>query len=375
MAKPRSRVELNHVSAGTIALIIQSFLFRKHKGKHSGSAAQIAKEVLQQNSRAGFLAAGSGHFRLAMWTMDTALALVGGMKAIDRSSWCSWVRLMIRESAKNESVATCFTTQDSFEIPFMRVDNLPALIYMCEKLELIEENKESLQKFLQKYEFSYLETGLIDASKAGDWMDTIHRRSSSWANLWVLKMFKVAEKNGLKITSTAIRKFQNLLESKCWLPSGGFRDYQGTDELGVDASVLALYLGLFPKKHDKIIARLERAKFTDFCPMRAATQDYLVTAPELVPYSTRRTAKNYHGTTTWIHLGAMYIIGLVNAGYLEKARKYYLQLARLIERYKTVPETLNESGRLYAHILTSELGLTMGAGLFLELDYKMQTYL
>ncbi|MEK7165976.1 MAG: hypothetical protein AAB874_04190 [Patescibacteria group bacterium] len=369
--KPETKV--NRIMVGTSALITIDKIL-PGKGVHVGSALDIAKQVLVNNSDNGVLRGGEGHYRLAMWPVDASLALKGSLTVISKEKWTHWIDLMIKMSRKIDLVPTTITKTEAHDVPWARVDNLPALVYMCDELELVDKYRADLNRLIRVYNFEYLQYGLIKMDTAGDWKDTIHRPSSAYANIFALKMLQIAEKHGLFSTITSAN-LEAQIEDKLWLPDGGYRDFPATNELGVDASVLDLYLNVIPKNHKAIIARLENEDIFEPFPLRTAVKDYNVTAPHLVPVLTKWTAHKYHSLTSWPHWGMMYAIALINNEMTDKAVVMYGKLSGMIEKFRTIPETINELGKLYSEFLTSEKGFTIGAGLFLELEQKIQPFI
>lgn len=360
------KISINRLTCLTAFKILKNRLLGNAYQKFNGNSYEIARQVLINNSKRGLLMSGEGHFGSAMWTTDLALALRGSLNFLGKEKWLEWANRMIDVSNNRGFVPTCFTESNSYDIPFRRADSLPTLVYMCDELDIAHTRRRELGKLLKNFERGMSEDGLVDTRSGGDWKDTIHRPSSCWVNLWVLKMLMIIEKIGIRNKMPA-RRLKSIIEESFWLKNGGFRDYLGTEELGIDASVLALYLGLFPEKHKLIIDRLEAENIHKPYPMQANLTDYYLSAPEIVPRLTQISAKNYHGTTIWPHLGIMYGVGLVKSGRLERAKKYKAKLAELIEYHQSVPEVINSKGRLYADIIPSELGFTMGAGLYMEL--------
>lgn len=364
---------LPHINLLTVSLaakIFQSRFFPRKNVRFSGGARDIAAQVLRTNSASGILVSGMGHFQTAMWTVDSALGLRGSKNILSRKLWSVWISRMINESAQKSFVPSCFTKNSSADAPWPRVDNLPALLFMADELHLVARYKPALTRLIAAYCQNYFQDDFIDTGRAGDWQDTIHRPSSAWAQLWGLCMLQIAEKHGLPTPIPASRFADKIIQAY-WLPAGGFKNHSGHTDLGFDGSILALYLGLYPAKHSAIIRRLQAVGISRPYPVPAAPGDYLDTTPHLVPPLTRLTARNYHGTTVWPHLGAMYAVGLAKNGLLKEARQIHTKLSGIINHFGNVPESLTPQGHAYSHILTCEWGLTMGAGLFLEANQLM----
>lgn len=326
---------------------------------------EIAKEVLKRNARK-VLHAGSGHFWF-MWVSDFAKALRGAEKVLSPSYLRGLIEYMIRESFRQGRVTSCYSHLHGFDMPYYRGDNLPWLFYAVAEYcrwvgdkRLLEENETALQWLLGEYERTHFKNGLIDPAITGDWMDTVLRPSSTYNNVCALEMLHIARHLGLKVKTDAKAFEARILEDR-WR-GDHFTDYDGCEDLSVDAGVLALYFQLFDSaKREAIIKNFEASALVEPMPIKVAPRDY---DKKLLPAISRLTPK-YH-SSVWIHLGLMYLNGLKKSGRTFSAHK--AKIEALIMKHGQMLEAIDERGEPYQTFFHgSEHGLSMAAGQYLEL--------
>lgn len=331
----------------------------------SEDPAEMCRLTFRRNAR-GVLWAGTGHFRF-MWVSDFGKALRGALKALDHAYLRGQILHMLKQSDREGRVTSCFTPSRGFDMPYYRGDNLPWLFHSVAEYAraasdraLVEEARPVLQRLLEEYERTHLVDGLVDPRITGDWMDTILRPSSTYNNLCVLHMLRLAPELGVAPKTDAGAFAERLLEDR-W-KGEQFVDYAGARTIGVDAGVLALYLELFDAPlRAKIAEGLERRGFAEPVPMRVSDGDYDV---ELMPFFTRLTPR-YH-SSVWLHLGLMYLNGLRRAGREVSGRRQRVEA--VFRRFGHVVEAVTPEGEPYSTFFHStEYGLTMAAGQYLEL--------
>ena len=326
---------------------------------------EIAKAVLRANARA-VLHAGAGHFWF-MWAGDFGKALRGARHALEPGYLRDRIAFMIRESRRQGRVTSCFNRFHGFDMPYYRADNLPWLVDSTAEYvrssgdrAFLEAHRDALAALLASYEREHLGAGLIARTMTGDWMDTILRPSSTWNNLCALHMLRRARELGLE-TATDPARFEALVLGARFR-GDHFTDYDGTDEPSVDAAVLALYLEMFDAPlRDAIAARLEASGLADPYPIQLAPRPH---DRRLMPLVSRLTPR-YH-SSTWLHVGLMYLNGLRRAGRDVSAAR--ARVEALIMRHGNLLEVVDRSGapyRTFAH--STEYGLSMAAGQYLEL--------
>ncbi len=326
---------------------------------------EIATQVIKANAKNVFYA-GTGHFRF-MWVSDFAKALAGSKKVLSPSYVRKMIDYMIKESYKRRHVTNCFTAKRGFDMPFYRADNLPWLIHAIKEYfdwtkdeKLLSGNRKELQWLIDSYESTHFKNDLISTSIRGDWMDTLIRPSSTYTNICALNMLKHIEKLGLKskIDSSSLEK--NILNSR-WRENY-FTDYSGTEKMGVDACVIALYFNLFNKNiRHAIIERLESSKITKNILIKVTNQYY---HKKLL--SSFLINVNYH-SSIWLHMGLMYLNGLKKNGIDISVHKD--RMDKLIMKFKNIVEVVDKLGKPYKTFFhSSEYGLSMGAGQYLEMS-------
>lgn len=327
--------------------------------------AEVAKEVLRRNAGV-VLAAGSGHFWF-MWPTDFGKAIRGALRVLPPAYLRGLIDYMIRESFRLGRVPSCFTARHGFDMPWYRGDNLPFLLHSLHEVvkwtgdsRVLDENRPALQWLLDEYERTHFEDGLVSREVTGDWMDTILRPSSTFNNLCALRMLNVADALGLSHKEDPGKFARRVLDAR-WR-GDHFTDYAGTEEPGVDAGVAALYFELFDRAtREALIRYFEASDMVKPFPIRVTKRDYDV---RLMPPLTRFSQK-YH-RSVWLHMGLMYINGLKRAGH--DVSRYKSELDDMIMKYRNVVEAFDEDGRPYQTLFhSSEVGLTMAAGQYLEL--------
>lgn len=325
---------------------------------------EIARAVLADNAR-DVMRAGAGHFHL-MWTADLGKAFEGALTALPREYLAAQVSRIVRASVKARRVPTCFSANDFHEIPWERSDNLPWLLHMVDRLDdaaFLDAHRRDLVRIYADWVERYVDarTGLIRRAATGDWMDTVPRPSSTYANLCALRAYEAAERIGIHDTPTYFEEAQRSLLGERW--SGrSFRDHgRAGDYLSADANVPALYFGFLPGwcRRD-IVDSIEASRLCDLVPMR--TREGAYDARELPLFS--KLVPSYH-STCWTHLGFMYVVGLQR-----EERPYSHHLARLegtVRAHGNFLETLDGVDTPHAtRFMATEYGFTMSAGLYLE---------
>lgn len=338
-------------------------LFGLPRAPESAPAA-IAAGALRRNARA-VLWAGEGHFRF-MWVADFGKALTGAWDVLGAVYLGGLIERMTLESARLGRVPSCFRAARGFDMPWHRGDGLPWLVFAHAELSLRrgrgpdEDQRRALQGLLDAYESEWLTDGLLSVRMRGDWVDTIRRPSSTYNNLCVLMMLRRAPELGLRARTDADAFAARLLEGR-WR-GDGFRDHARTDALSVDAAVVALYLGSYPR--DILAAAadgLEALKLDEPWPMKVAARAY---DPRTVPWLTR-LAPGYH-RAHWLHLGLLWLNGRRRLG--RDVARGRAAVEELILRHGVVPEAVEPDGSPYrSFFLSCERGLSMAAGQYLEL--------
>lgn len=325
----------------------------------------IAAQTLRANAHE-VLFAGTGHFHY-MWVSDFAKSLRGAQKALEPAYLRRQIEWMIAESKRLGRVPSCFSAEHGFDMPYYRGDNLPWLIYSIDQhvkwtgdTSLAEVHRDTLQVLIDDYEQAHMSGGLLATSVTGDWMDTILRPSSTYNNLCALRMTFDALALGLK-TRTEPGPFARRIIEDRWRKDH-FVDFAGTELFSVDAGVLALYLELFdPALREQIVKGLQISGLAQPYPIKVAPKDF---DRSLMPILTRLTPK-YH-SSTWLHLGLMYLNGLKKNG--RDVSEALKGIDELTLRYGQMVEAVDEKGELYKTFFhSSEYGLTMAAGQYLEL--------
>jgi len=329
--------------------------------------AEVAAEVVRRNA-GKVLIAGSGHFWF-MWVSDFGKALRGVQKVLPAPYLRGLIELMIVESVRKGRVTSCFNAWHGFDMPYARGDNLPWLIDAVAEHQrwtgdrtLMDAHRSGLQGLLDDYERTHFVDGLLDPAITGDWVDTILRPSSTYNNLCALHMVRAARALGLKTRTDPGALEGRILGDR--FRGDHLTDFSATEDWGVDAAVVALYLGLFDEGTRRALAdglESRRAELMEPCPIRASTKVY---DPGLMPPLTR-FSPHYH-SSVWLHLGLMHLNGLKRLGRNVSADK--ARLDAVIMRYRNVIEAVDREGRPYRTLFHScEHGLTMAAGQVLEL--------
>ncbi|MBI5624942.1 MAG: hypothetical protein HY924_14295 [Elusimicrobia bacterium] len=325
---------------------------------------ELAGEVLRRNARKVLLAA-SGHLRY-MWVTDFGKAFRGAEKVLPLTYLRDLLDYMVRESRRLGRAPSCFSRRRGFDAPYWRGDNLPWLVISMAEycrwtgMGLTKECALSLQWLLDDYCRRHFADGLIADSVTGDWMDTIMRPSSTYNNVCCLRMLSDAVFLGLDAPADPKTLEAELLRVR-WR-GDHFVDCSVGDEMGVDAGVYALYFGLFKKDlREALVKRIEREGLTRPSPMRAhqGRHDH-----RLMPPLTR-FSPDYHNAV-WPHLGLAYLNGLKRLGRDYAGHKAAVEA--VVMKHRNFVEVLDPEGGLYTtwgH--SSDYGLTMAAGLYLEL--------
>lgn len=362
--------------------LIGSHLQRKPE-LPGGTPIKIAEAAISGNMKDDEFWCGSTHFR-AMFPSDLAMAFEGTFNRERRKYWQNIITSMVKRSAEVKEVRSAFMGKYEVNNPLPRVDNLPSLLYLVGRLYDHIENEKDKQEFLDSvkpdlislirlYEEKYLDGSLVNTTQAVDWKDTIMRPSSSWANIWVLQMLVDAGKLDIPTLNKPEAFREQLLKSCFDEGKGYFIDHQetkNTKNIGIDACVLALYLGLFPENINQLINNLQQLKIFSPYLMRVAIEDY---PKEFEPILTAIISPRYH-SAIWPHLGMMYSVGLMKSGRYTEAEKHIKNMRELIMKYKNIPEVLQLDGTPYKAILPCEWSFTMGAGLYLEAEEMLKQH-
>lgn len=328
--------------------------------------SELAAAVLRGNARDVFRA-GHGHFHV-MWPTDFGKAFGGALHAVPHDYLGGLLARMTRTGARLGHVPTCFTPRGHYDLPWKRADNVPWLIHMVERLddaELVESIRGDLEKVYADWVAHHVDpaNGLMHHHVTGDWMDTVPRPSSTYNNLCAVRAYRAADALGIESAPTFATESERALIDTRW--SGDFlKDHagDGADYLSADANAFALYLEVLPESYRHRIAdAIESSGLCDPIPMRTRVGEF---ARHELPLLTR-FVPSYH-TTTWLHLGLIYMNGLKRIG-----RDYSRHLEvvdGVVRRHGNFLETLTGSGDpLHLGLMTTEYGFGMSAGQYLEL--------
>lgn len=332
-----------------------------------GTPKEIAKKIIQKNYSKflyfnGIIRAGFSHY-IYEWLVDTAKAFKGIIKskALPIEVLKLRVDTWIKESLKKGEVPTCFSHIRSFNMPFkFRADNLPWLIYAVDCLGEIKERAPQLKILLDNYLKKYFDFKrfLLKPETNKDWMDTILRPSSTYSNLCLLKALEIMSDYGYRDYADNLK--ESLLKNR-WT-GNYFIDYEGSgDWLSGDAAATALYFELFsPSIRNKIADALENSNLLNPIPLKLREGNY---SDFLGPVASAK----YH-SLIWPHMGCMALNGFKALG--RNYKNYLDAIENSIRKYGNFIEVFDEKGkpfRAFYFLHTSEWGLTMFAGQYLEL--------
>lgn len=422
--------------------------------RYQGNPTEIAVQVLHDNKREfGGIQAGLHNFHNDVWNVDTgkgwngllvlAAGEIGANPPFPRSGkitvddLVSEIKTFVDLSLQNpkKHVYTGFTgrkngTLEGMDIPYERVDNLPVLIYKIDVLQkaLMQQGRdifqeipflrESIGLFVTQYirDFTYgsEKKYLVNMRNEGDWVDSIPRASSSWANIWQLSMLKTLEawEKDPKIGKIAEKPddftfsiFKETILQECMpkpKPENGelyFIDGQHADVFGTDANVLALYLDLFT--HDEKMSIIQafrnpqRSHIFNPFPLRAVEVPHHQHPGLRQSFFASLATSDYHNVV-WPHLGIMYATGLLKTAreeadpvkrelLLSEARIQKNSIDKIVNYFGNFVETLErrtdrfnqrrsvDIPLLYETILyRSESNFTMGAATYLEMTALSQ---
>lgn len=330
------------------------------------SGADLATKVLQANALDVFRA-GAGHFHV-MWPVDLGKAFGGALHALPRPYVAGLLSRMVRTGASLGWVPTCFTPSGHYDLPWKRADNVPWILHMVRELndaEFVAAHHRDLSRVYADWVRDHVDsrTGLVARHVWGDWMDTVPRPSSTYNNLVAIRGYEAADALGITSAPTWKRDGERELLASRWTGSF-FVDHAGDDAvyLSADANVPALYFGLFDRgTRARLADAIESSNLADPWPMRTRVGAYAWR--DLPPLT--KLAPSYH-TTTWLHLGLMYMNGLKR---LERPFAHHLaKVDATIARHGNFLETLRADGSpWHAGLATCEYGFSMSAGQYLEL--------
>lgn len=329
---------------------------------------KIAANVIRQNYRDGILWVGSGHFHF-MWTNDFAISLRGAETVLTTIQIRRAIEHMIIASRRLGYVPTSYTSSYGFDAPTRRGDSFPSLLYAVweytrwsRDTSLIKEHRNTLQTFLDHYEASsFGPDGLIRLNIMRDWVDTINRPSSTWNNIWALKILTIAPRLGLKTKQSPRSLAQKILTSR-W-KNNHLVDHGRTDQPSTDGALLAIYFDLFDKTVQRnIMKQLEKQRELSPIPLRA---NAYIHSNEFIPFLTTITTSHYHDTVIWPFLGFMYVNARKKLGL--EYKKDLAIMETMMMKFHNTPETLRPDGKgIYLNVLSTESGFTMTAGQYLE---------
>ncbi len=327
---------------------------------------EIAQIILMNNAKEKIFWAADGHFKF-MWLGDLGMSFRGLARLHSPQYLKKIIEFITHQSIIKKSVPSVFTEKRGFDMPIERIDSLPWLIYCISEYTLLtgdksflDQNRQKLQLLITRFEEKYLTNGLLKPDIGGDWMDTIIRPSSTWNNICILMMLERGVKLGFKV-KTDPEAFERLI-IKQRFKDNLLVDYYNSIDIGVDACVLALYLGLFKRSiRNSLIKTIELSSLAKPFPIKLARDKY---PKKFMPILTH-FIPNYH-QLFWMHLGVMYLNGLKKNG--KSFKNHKAALDREIIRHRNFVEVLDEKGKPYkTPFYSSAYGLSMAAAQYLEL--------
>jgi len=333
----------------------------------SGTAAEIARQVVAANAEGRFLIAGQGHFRY-FWISDFGKSIRGLLHILPRAYLLEQVNRFLDAAIERGRVPTCLSEERTFDLPYARADGLPWLVHAMDTLDptLLRARREPLERLTARWIDDHFEPGrgLMRGDVRGDWMDTIRRPSSTYNNLLALNLFETLARHnvgGEVVRDRAEQLARDLVDAR-WTGSH-FTDYEAApDYLSADANAPALYFGLFePARRRKMVDAIESSGLLRPVPIRISDRIH----GDLMPLFTRFTPA-YH-SSAWLHMGLLYVAGLKRQGGGSEVDEHLGAVENLVEREGNFVEVVDRSGFPYRTPLhTSEHGLTMAAALYVE---------
>lgn len=162
------------------------------------------------------------------------------------------------------------------------------------------------------------------------------------------------------------------LNERLWRPDMGYFSTSETlDNLSSDGNLLAIVWGLAEADQaDSILKVMDEAGMAEPVPTRVVHPSYPM---NLISLENRLAGlANYHADSSWLWLGALHVIALIQIGDMERAGQILESIVGVIVKDRQVHEVHGSDGEPLASLwYKSEAPLTWNAGMVL---YAHQVY-
>lgn len=270
---------------------------------------------------------------------------------------------------------------DSFPMLFLAIAEY---IKVTGDTVTIQPYLPALDRLMSHYQSKHMtaDTGLIGETGYSGWADSVRKEGTSLLTnvLYVAALEKFCFVTSqchrdeltaryLKMAGTTkqslIDRFWNGRYLVDWVKDDRVYDY-----FSVDGNLLAIVLGILPRKQATMISEYFLSVPTLYEPVPCKT-NYPKYPNELQYWAL--SALDYHNYSTgWLWLGSVSAIALTRLGKRVEAARLCESMARTITEYGTVYETYDQQGKPFRKLFyTSERAFSWSAGAFLWMAKEM----
>jgi len=343
-------LKLIHISEGW-RMFKRAVSVRKHGIKqYSGNTEKICKKIIENcydTSQERFMVS-AGHFNTFYcrdfgWIVKSLISLGYKMKvrntlsyALEKFKEHGRVRVAISKSGK------------VFDFPNYAVDSLPYLLYSLQCLgdkKLVLKYKDFLNSEIRYFFNSVVNpsSGLVRQDVYFSSMkDHAKRKSACYDNCMLYLMQKACIQ--LKLNNPLKEyNYSKLIVGNFWTGNYFLDDLSGRKYIAGDANVFPFWTGVIKDKNmlKKSIASIMKQKLDSPLPLKYTANHGL---GKLRIFD--RLAKNYEGSSIWMHMGPLYVEVVGKAD--KNLQKHYVERYKeMIKKYKNFPEVFNPDGGLF----------------------------
>ena len=208
-------------------------------------------------------------------------------------------------------------------------------------------------------------TGLVRNKPFSEIKDHYKRNSSCYANCMAAMLAMDLKSLNLRNPFHSVN-YPELIIKNFWNGSFFFEDITKSRIVSSDAQIFPFWTGVITDSGIQMdVCETMTAKKLDFPrPMKYTSRNY-----QSQKFYLSWFAPNYEGTTTWAHLGGLYM-----KTFYESSRPDVIKSIRswsaIIARHKTMPEVLNNNGSLYCSFFYHSDCCMLWAAMFLEMIRK-----
>lgn len=337
---------------------LRHYVERRRNGyTNRGSLETAAKEILRASARQGFQA--GSHFS-GIWPRDLCFS-APGLLAVGLGEELHAVTTEMLASVEG-TFYTDFHEKYDVATPAEGVDTFPAFVIIVDELGKLDLHARDLTAMASLHREKFFDEKLGIVSGAGSsWWDSAANPREAYNTAMLLTAVERLERRDIQTSYTGLsERIRDGMSTHLW-NGNHFDERRSSPVLACDGNVVPLYFGLVDdERASRIVESLAALETKRGLKMRS----HPFTLREVRPEFLLHRDYHYH---VWPWNCFVYVLGLAQYGYHERAQAERERIERQLDRYGNFLEVLTLDGEPYLKRgYASAQDFTVAAALWME---------